>query len=96
MAKRVAEMLNGQPMGGPRRSAYHYDLWNLKYLHKFKWDNLTEEIGKHETVLLEQGALLGRFAQLLSSILQTLCSRFDVGLHTKSPSIQQIKRQETP
>jgi ESF2/ABP1 family protein len=62
VAKRVAEMLNGQPMGGPRRSSYHYDLWNLKYLHKFKWDNLTEEIGKHESVLSEQGALLGRFA----------------------------------
>ena len=46
VAKRVAEMLNGQPMGGPKRSAYHYDLWNLKYLHKFKWDNLTEEIGE--------------------------------------------------
>lgn len=28
-----------------KRSAYHYDLWNIKYLHKFKWDNLTEEIG---------------------------------------------------
>lgn len=46
VAKRVAEMLNGQAMGGPKRSAYHYDLWNLKYLHKFKWDNLTEEIGE--------------------------------------------------
>ena len=41
----VAEMLNGNPMGGKRRSAYHYDLWCLKYLPKFKWDHLTEEIG---------------------------------------------------
>ena len=45
VAKRVAEMLNGQPMGGKHRSAYHYDLWCLKYLSKFKWDHLTEEIG---------------------------------------------------
>ncbi len=37
-------MLNGQPMGGKRRSAYFYDLWNIKYLPKFKWDHLTEEI----------------------------------------------------
>ncbi|GAQ80255.1 hypothetical protein KFL_000500070 [Klebsormidium nitens] len=50
VAKRVAEMLNGQPMGGPKRSAYHYDLWNLKYLHKFKWDNLTEEIAYRNAV----------------------------------------------
>eukprot|EP00850_Spirogloea_muscicola_P021586 SM000255S08765 [mRNA] locus=s255:27806:28819:+ [translate_table: standard] len=32
-------------MGGKRRSAYHDDLWNIKYLQKFKWDELTEEIG---------------------------------------------------
>ena len=47
VAKRVAALLNGQQMGGPRRSAYHYDLWTLKYLPKFKWDHLTEEIGAH-------------------------------------------------
>lgn len=38
-------MLNGQPMGGKRRSAYHFDLWCLKYLPKFEWEALTEEIG---------------------------------------------------
>ena len=42
----VARMLNGQQMGGKRRSAYHYDLWCLKYLPKFQWDSLTEEIGE--------------------------------------------------
>jgi ESF2/ABP1 family protein len=45
VAKRVAAQLNGNPMGGKRRSAYHYDLWCLKYLSRFKWDHLTEEIG---------------------------------------------------
>jgi len=45
VAKQVAAMLNGNQMGGKRRSAYHYDLWSLKYLPKFKWDHLTEEIG---------------------------------------------------
>lgn len=43
-AFQVALILNGAQMGGKRRSAYHYDLWNLKYLPKFKWDHLTEEI----------------------------------------------------
>ena len=43
--EQVAEMLNGNPMGGKRRSAHHYDIWCLKYLPKFKWDHLTEEIG---------------------------------------------------
>ena len=45
VAKATAAALNGQAIGGPKRSAYHYDLWNLKYLPKFKWDYLTEEIG---------------------------------------------------
>ncbi|KAF5950129.1 hypothetical protein HYC85_012122 [Camellia sinensis] len=41
IAKRVAKMLTG----GRERSAFFYDLWNIKYSSKFKWDDLTEEIG---------------------------------------------------
>lgn len=44
IAKSVAAGLNGQQIGGKRRSAYHFDLWCMKYLPKFKWDHLTEEI----------------------------------------------------
>ena len=44
-ARAVAELLNGNPMGGKNRSKYHDDLWTLKYLSKFKWDHLTEEVG---------------------------------------------------
>ncbi|XP_065864956.1 pre-rRNA-processing protein ESF2 isoform X2 [Euphorbia lathyris] len=43
-AKRVANMLNGEQIGGRKRSQFYYDIWNIKYLSKFKWDNLTEEI----------------------------------------------------
>eukprot|EP00891_Asterochloris_glomerata_P006664 jgi/Astpho2/6664/Aster-05021 len=50
VAKRVVAMLNGNAIGGKRRSAYHYDLWNLKYLPKFKWDQLTEEIAYQNAV----------------------------------------------
>lgn len=49
-AKRVVAMLNGQPMGGKRRSSHYYDLWCLKYLPKFKWDHLTEEINYQKAV----------------------------------------------
>ena len=45
LAKAVAELLNGAPMGGRKRSRYREDLWTLKYLPKFKWDHLTQEIG---------------------------------------------------
>lgn len=44
VAKRVATMLNGEQIGGKKRSAFYYDLWNIKYLSKFKWDDLKEEI----------------------------------------------------
>jgi hypothetical protein len=33
--------------GGRKRSYYAYDLWNIKYLPKFKWHHLTERIGMH-------------------------------------------------
>eukprot|EP00192_Tetraselmis_astigmatica_P020786 CAMPEP_0117660030 /NCGR_PEP_ID=MMETSP0804-20121206/6748_1 /TAXON_ID=1074897 /ORGANISM="Tetraselmis astigmatica, Strain CCMP880" /LENGTH=267 /DNA_ID=CAMNT_0005466727 /DNA_START=52 /DNA_END=855 /DNA_ORIENTATION=+ len=44
VAKQVAQMLNGKQMDPKRRSAFHYDLWCLKYLPKFKWHHLTEDI----------------------------------------------------
>ncbi|MFQ6620624.1 hypothetical protein Gotur_000988 [Gossypium turneri] len=44
IAKRVANMLNGEQIGGRKRSSFYYDIWNIKYLSKFKWDDLTEEI----------------------------------------------------
>ncbi|KAL4183998.1 hypothetical protein AMTRI_Chr11g157820 [Amborella trichopoda] len=50
VAKRVANMLNGEQIGGKRRSSFYYDLWNIKYLRKFKWDNLTEEIAYKNAV----------------------------------------------
>lgn len=49
-AKRVAATLNGQPMGGRRRDAHYYDLWCMKYLPKFKWDHLTEEINYQKAI----------------------------------------------
>jgi hypothetical protein len=56
----VAAMLNGQQMGGKRRSAYFYDLWCIKYLPKFKWDHLTGGLGG----LGGSGDGEGRFRQL--------------------------------
>lgn len=43
-AKRIASTLNNTPIGGGHRSFYAHDLWNVKYLHKFKWSHLTEKI----------------------------------------------------
>ena len=43
-AKRIASTLNSTSMSNNKRSFYAHDLWNIKYLHKFKWHHLTEKI----------------------------------------------------
>ena len=45
VAKTVALMLNNRPVGGKKRSYYHDDIWNIKYLSKFMWTHITEKIG---------------------------------------------------
>lgn len=42
-AKRIASSLNNTPIGGGNRAFYAHDLWNIEYLHKFKWHHLTEK-----------------------------------------------------
>lgn len=44
VAKRVAASLHSTPMGARRRSPFRYDLWNLKYLHRFTWSHLSEHL----------------------------------------------------
>ena len=45
-AKNACELLNARTIGGKKGTYYHDDVWNLLYLHKFKWNNLTEQIAK--------------------------------------------------
>ncbi|KAJ8500502.1 hypothetical protein OPV22_011054 [Ensete ventricosum] len=44
VAKKVARMLNGEQIGGKKRSAFYYDIWNIRYLSEFKWDDLIGEL----------------------------------------------------
>ncbi|KAL3503853.1 hypothetical protein ACH5RR_033694 [Cinchona calisaya] len=57
VAKRVAKMLNGEQIGGRKRSTFYYDIWNIKYLSKFKWDDLTEEIAYRNAIREQKLAL---------------------------------------
>ncbi|KAG8806910.1 RNA-binding ATPase activator esf2 [Serendipita sp. 400] len=47
VARSVAEMLNAQPVGGKKGSRFREDVWTMKYLPRFKWYMLTEQIA-HE------------------------------------------------
>lgn len=50
VAKQVAASLNNTPMGGKKGDFYHDDIWNLKYLRNFQWDNLTEKFAYERRV----------------------------------------------
>lgn len=41
-------MLNAQPIGGKKGTRWRDDVWTMKYLPKFKWRMLTEQIGMSE------------------------------------------------
>ncbi|KAM0683399.1 hypothetical protein MDAP_000964 [Mitosporidium daphniae] len=50
-AKRAAEILNCNPIGRTGRSKrFADDLWNLKYLSKFTWSHLTDQLAYKKAV----------------------------------------------
>ncbi|CAE7229349.1 unnamed protein product [Rhizoctonia solani] len=46
VARSVAEMLNAQPVGGKKGTRWRDDIWTMKYLPKFKWNMLTEQVAQ--------------------------------------------------
>lgn len=60
-AKLAADTLNGNIIGGKKGNYYHDDILSIKYLHKFKWNNLTEQIAYEKQV--RQAKLRAEIAQ---------------------------------
>ena len=50
VAKTVARNLNNNQVGGKRRQSWYWDLWNVKYLPKFKWGHLNERLAYEKAV----------------------------------------------
>jgi len=50
VARSVADILNAQPIGGKKGTRWRDDVWTMKYLPKFKWNMLTEQIA-HEAAI---------------------------------------------
>ncbi|KAL1721343.1 hypothetical protein EV715DRAFT_288481 [Schizophyllum commune] len=50
IARSVAELLNAQPIGGKKGTRFYDDVWTMKYLPKFKWNMLTEQVA-HEAAV---------------------------------------------
>jgi ESF2/ABP1 family protein len=62
VARSVAEMLNAQPIGGKKGTRWRDDIWTIKYLPKFKWNMLTEQVGQYFYVLTDICLSHGVFA----------------------------------
>ncbi|XP_060931222.1 activator of basal transcription 1 [Limanda limanda] len=50
MAKRVALSLHNTQMGNRKRHRFSADLWSIKYLHRFQWTHLSEQLAYQRTV----------------------------------------------
>ena len=50
IAKQVASSLNNTQIGGKKRSRWHDELWNIKYLSSFKWGHLNERLAYERAV----------------------------------------------
>lgn len=50
VAKHVAQSLNNTEISNQKRNVHYGDLWNIKYLHKFKWEHLTEKVAYERRV----------------------------------------------
>jgi ESF2/ABP1 family protein len=53
IAKDVAAKLNGVQVGGKRKNRFYDSIWSIKYLHRFKWGHLTEQMN-YEKALRDQ------------------------------------------
>jgi ESF2/ABP1 family protein len=53
VARETAAFLNLRPVDPKKGSRYHDDLWNMKYLPRFKWHHLTDQIA-YERAVREQ------------------------------------------
>lgn len=43
-AKHACELLNARTIGGKKGTYYRDDVWNLRYLKGYKWNDLNEQI----------------------------------------------------
>ncbi|XP_069106428.1 activator of basal transcription 1-like [Argopecten irradians] len=50
VAKQVALSLNNTNVGGKKSSQWYDELWNIKYLHRFKWAHLNERLAYEKEV----------------------------------------------
>ena len=87
IAKAVVEALNGNIIGGRKRSFYHDDIWTMRYLPRFKWANLTEKLAYDSAVRKK------RLQRELSQVKKE--TDFYIEQIDKNKQLNAIKRKRT-
>lgn len=103
VAKSVAESLNSIPVGGKRRSKAYDELWNIKYLPRFKWVHLSERLA-YEAAVRQQRmrteiSQVKREAEHFKNSVERKrkkSKKEKTGMEEESPSVSfQFKQRET-
>jgi len=103
VAKSVAESLNSIPVGGKRRSKAYEELWNIKYLPRFKWVHLSERLA-YEAAVRQQRmrteiSQVKREAEHFKSSVEKKrkkSKKDKAGVEDETPSVSfQFKQRET-
>jgi len=75
VAKQVARELNNTPISNQKHNPHYGDIWNLKYLRKFQWANLTEKVAYERRVREQKIRLEMMQAKKENSAYKTLVER---------------------
>lgn len=87
-AKLCCATLNGNKLGGKKTSYYYDDIINMKYLPKFKWFDLTQQISKeHEVRQAKLTMELSQQQKMNKSFINNL---------EKSKMIQNMQKKRKP
>ncbi|KAK2951609.1 putative Pre-rRNA-processing protein esf2 [Blattamonas nauphoetae] len=88
MAKLVALSLNNTPVGGKTRF-YREDIWNIKYLPKFKWNDLTNIIARRRA---EKESIVHSKTKTAQKNAEFLRQRMDESFEKKKISEKKAKK----
>ncbi|SAL97081.1 hypothetical protein [Absidia glauca] len=93
-AKSLAAFLNMKQIGGKRTSQHYHEMWNIKYLPKFKWRHLTEQFGKESMDSYERRSRQERLqAEMAQANRENKAYMLNVDKAKKLEHIQERKRK---
>ncbi|EGW32137.1 uncharacterized protein SPAPADRAFT_139224 [Spathaspora passalidarum NRRL Y-27907] len=95
-AKLCAATLNGNKLGGKKTSYYYDDVMNIKYLHGFKWLDLTQQIARENEAREAKLAMeLSQQQKLNKSFIHNVeKSKMITNIQRKRSAKQQDSKQE--